>query len=265
MLVHAVASAGPRHYRRDAAKPSFKARARRALRASPAAEARYVSDLRKILKGVHEGTAKAVLEQRHDAAKVTPIHRVIGSLGPHIAKYVGAAFDRMAATVNRTNAEGSKLLGITPRAIGLEEFLAGARKKNIALIHSATLDYADQVRELLEDPDNFGLRVEELAELLEERAGVSTSRAELIARDQTLKTNADLTRERHTRSGIERFTWSTSNDERVRESHAELEGQAFSWDDLPEVDGEEAFPGSPVQCRCVPVPILDDGDDSGSE
>jgi SPP1 gp7 family putative phage head morphogenesis protein len=235
-------------------------KARRALRASPAAEARYVADLRKILRGVHEGTQRAVLEHREDAAKVTPLSRVIGALGPHVAKHVGMAFDRMAAAVNRKNHEGQKLLGITPKAIDLEDFLVAQRKKNIALIHSATLDYADQVREVLEDEGNLGLRVEDLRNLLVERAEVSESRAELIARDQTLKTNAALTKERHARSGVERFTWSTSNDERVRESHAALEGEAFSWDELPEVDGEEAYPGSPIQCRCIPVPILDDED-----
>ncbi len=63
------------------------------------------------------------------------------------------------------------------------------------------------------------------------------------------------------RAGITQYTWSTSKDERVRPSHAELEGEQFSYDDPPEVDGEPANPGEPILCRCVPLPVLDLGDD----
>jgi SPP1 gp7 family putative phage head morphogenesis protein len=89
------------------------------------------------------------------------------------------------------------------------------------------------------------------------RFDVTKSHADLIARDQVTKLNADMTRMRHKAAGIKRFRWSTSRDERVRESHAALDGEEFSYDDLPEVDGEKVMPGEPVCCRCVAIAIVD--------
>jgi SPP1 gp7 family putative phage head morphogenesis protein len=69
--------------------------------------------------------------------------------------------------------------------------------------------------------------------------------------------NSAFNQERQQQVGIERFEWSTSQDERVRESHAELDGKTFSWNDLPVVDDEEASPGTPICCRCVAIPVVD--------
>ena len=41
-----------------------------------------------------------------------------------------------------------------------------------------------------------------------------------------------MTAERHQRLGIEKFTWDTSGDERVRDEHRALDGQVFSYDDI---------------------------------
>jgi SPP1 gp7 family putative phage head morphogenesis protein len=62
---------------------------------------------------------------------------------------------------------------------------------------------------------------------------------------------------RQTNAGITHYIWSTSHDERVRASHARLNGETFSWKDPPEVDGERANPGEPVNCRCVAIPVID--------
>jgi len=112
--------------------------------------------------------------------------------------------------------------------------------------------YADQVEEIFSDPSNFGLRVEELQAMLLERADVSVSRAELIARDQTLKLLGQINEERQTAAGVESYEWSTSNDERVRDEHQILEGTTQSWDSAP----EPGHPGEDFQCRCVAVPII---------
>jgi SPP1 gp7 family putative phage head morphogenesis protein len=97
-----------------------------------------------------------------------------------------------------------------------------------------------------------GVRVEVLAHDLKERFGVSDSRAELIARDQTLKLNGQLNRHRQLNAGIEEYIWDTSGDERVRESHARLDGQKFSWHTPPSV----GHPGQDFQCRCSAIPVV---------
>lgn len=110
----------------------------------------------------------------------------------------------------------------------------------------------------------------DLADDIEDRFNVSERHARLIARDQVGKFYAALNHSRQREMGIRKFTWMTAGDERVREEHAELDGQVFSYDDPPEVDGEIALPGEPIQCRCWASPIFegdegDEGDDEGDD
>jgi len=127
-------------------------------------------------------------------------------------------------------------------------------------------DQLDKIKDILRN--GRAHRAETLADELEEQLeGVTRSRAEFIARDATLKLNAHVTRERQKACGIEQYIWSTSLDERVRDTHAELEGQTFSWDDQPVVneDGDVGHTGDDYQCRCVAVPILPELDEDDDE
>lgn len=116
-----------------------------------------------------------------------------------------------------------------------------------------------EVRGVIEGPLREGVRVEEVRKKIEERLGVVRSRAELIARDQTLKLYGQIQEARQTAAGIEEYTWSTSEDERVRAGHEHLEGTTQRWDNPPIVDpktGRKAHPGGDFQCRCAAIPIL---------
>lgn len=248
---------------------------RRALKASARAEARYVRDITGILRGVHEWTMAQLepeiarwepdspkrADGRPNAHHV--VSTVLAGLRTHVARHVSDAFDRMAVQVNKKNIAGMKVLGI-PVSPGAQDVLKRARDANIRLVEDAGRAYAQQVREIFDDPANFGLRPEELKAKLLERADVSESRAQLIARDQTLKTNAALTKDRHEKAGITRYRWSGSLDERERPMHRELEGQIFNWDEPPVTNpqGDENHPGEDYQCRCVPVPILEEFEES---
>jgi len=48
------------------------------------------------------------------------------------------------------------------------------------------------------------------------------------------------------------YVWRTRRDGKVRSSHAEREGQVFSWDDPP----EGGHPGADYGCRCTAEPYL---------
>ena len=80
-----------------------------------------------------------------------------------------------------------------------------------------------------------------------------------------LKYNANVTRARHEDAGIRSYTWRTSEDERVRESHQALDGQVFRYDDPPtdEDSGEAVNPGDAIQCRCTADPVIPGYDDDG--
>lgn len=260
----------------------------KALRASPQAEVRYVSDLKKILRGVHEYTEAALepilahwhpedktrADAKPSAAGVTS--RVIAGLKVHVAKHVGEAFDRMADTVDKKNRAGMKVLGIDPlwttpiqNVPAALAAMKEARERNIGYVEDAGRDYAEDVRDIFDDPDNFGLTVESLKKKLVDRGNVSESRAETIARTSTTNLNSSITQYRQKKAGITKYRWSTSRDERVRgdpsgkypdadPSHFALEGQVFSWDDPPpaDVDGGPANPGEAINCRCVPIPVF---------
>lgn len=129
------------------------------------------------------------------------------------------------------------------------------RKENVARITGMVEDQLGKIERILEDGD--GHYASTLAKEIQRQCiDVSDSRAELIARDQVLSLNAQITTQRQLDVGITEFIWTTSGDERVRESHAELDGQKFSYDDPPVVDGEPALPGEPILCRCIPYPVL---------
>jgi SPP1 gp7 family putative phage head morphogenesis protein len=158
----------------------------------------------------------------------------------------------------------------------MQAIVERARDRNVNLITRASRVFLDQVKGVLRD--NSGAHPETLAKLLEERVGVSRSRAVLIARDQVGKLHGQIIRHRQVEAGIKRFTWSTSRDERVRPSHAELEGKDFSWDDDIREDEMQDYdiadddpddpapvPGSAIQCRCTALPVLEEAEGEGEE
>lgn len=127
------------------------------------------------------------------------------------------------------------------------------RKENVARITGMVEDQLGKIERILED--GSGHYASTLAKEIQRQCeDVSDSRAELIARDQILTLNAQITRQRQLDVGIKQFVWTTSQDERVRPEHEALEGRTFDWDD-PDTDGE-GVPGEAPLCRCTAYPIL---------
>ena len=100
--------------------------------------------------------------------------------------------------------------------------------------------------------------MEEIEAIIDERFASMESNAELIARDQVGKLNGQLTEMTHTEMGLSRYRWRGVGDERERSSHVNVEGEIFSWDDPPLIDGERVHPGQAIQCRCFAEPVMED-------
>lgn len=158
-------------------------------------------------------------------------------------------------------AMGVNLVAAEPN---LEPVVERFRDENVKLIRSLADEKVTRVRDILTDAGP-GTRVEEIAKSLRDMGDVTRSRAELIARDQVLKLNAEVTQKRHEAAGITEFVWSTSRDERVRPDHKVLEGNRYRYDDPPIVDrrrGTRGLPGvGSIQCRCVAIPVIPGFDD----
>lgn len=133
-----------------------------------------------------------------------------------------------------------------------------ATAENVGLITSIPEQYLGQVERTVFDFVRSGASSDDLVSELENRYNVATSRAVMIARDQTSKMNGALTEVTQRGLGITGYIWRTAGDARVRDSHAALEGRSFDWSDPPSVGP----PGADYNCRCDAEPdfagLLDD-------
>ncbi len=177
--------------------------------------------------------------------------------------FEAAAFTAGERTLKHSKHE-FKRLGIDIRSEPtMTPLIDGWRHDNVALITKMQTDSLDRIETVLRD--GWGQRAETLSGAIKDILGSSDDpksegklqrRADLIARDQVLTLHSKITRHRQKKAGINKYIWTTSNDERVRPEHEELEGETFSWDG--EGDPEEGHPGEAVNCRCVAYPVLDD-------
>ena len=155
---------------------------------------------------------------------------------------------------------GIRLQIVPPTAIAAP-ILDGFVASNADLVKSLTGTALDRMKTIVSEGVRRGTRVGEISQALQEELGVSTRRASLIARDQTLKLFGEIAETQQRAAGIDEYTWSTSDDERVRDAHEELDGTLQKWSDPPVVDprtGRRGHPGSDYQCRCVAIPVMPD-------
>lgn len=139
----------------------------------------------------------------------------------------------------------------------LRDVIGAFTRENVALIKSLPVQAFADIEKTLTGSMADGDRWENMAEDLEQRLGVSQSRANLIARDQVGKLYGDLNRVRQTDLGFDRYIWRTMRDNRVRDEHEERDGLTFEWENPPPGGPESGgHPGEAIQCRCYAEPDL---------
>lgn len=180
--------------------------------------------------------------------------RWLGAFARRQAETIASQFVQTAAKDNARSFAINLYGGDTQ----LQEYLSAASYQNAKLIQSIPAQYLEQVQNIVMTNMRNGMRPSYIEEALVKQFGVTERRAKLIATDQYGKIQGDMNRIRQVNSGVEYFTWITSQDERVRHSHVGVAKRdvgygpgVFRWDDLPVVDGVPTFPGQPVRCRCV--------------
>jgi SPP1 gp7 family putative phage head morphogenesis protein len=237
------------------------------------AEMSYTSSLRKAWDEVSSEVGRIVeaeLRPLTDAERTdaNPVASILERIEAALAATLSLKKIRdMAASiherVNRFNLrEVAASLVVSPQLLpGMREMSEEWSLTNARLITVMGDEVIQDLAARLRDEWARGARWEEIRALVQDRLGVGRSRAELIARDQVLKLNADLTAERHRAVGVTKYRWSSSRDERVRASHRALDGTTQSWANPPIVDprtGRRDHPGQDYQCRCVAMPVFDD-------
>lgn len=204
-------------------------------------------------KGFQAISAKALMKVLEKYEKSDRISQAENIANGFVSR--GDAQNHAEVSTNLKNQTGIDLSAYLRNNPNVVERVNELTVSNIQLIKSIRTQYLDKVQNAVTQAVVNGTLNKDLGEQLKKLGKDAESRAMLIARDQSSKLNAALTRARHEEMGIKKYMWSTSGDERVRASHAEKDGKIFEYTNPP---ADTGHPGHDVNCRCVQIPVLDD-------
>ncbi len=167
-----------------------------------------------------------------------------------------------ASTTVRRTAEfnGRELDRVFERTLGvgipaaepyLDDFIVAATRENVRRVTALLASEFDEAQNVILSGFRRGIRFEEIAQTLESRFNIIENRARLIARDQVASLNGELNRLRQTNIGVTSYVWRTSQDDDVRPSHEELDGEVFTWAQ----GSPEGHPGEPINCFPGDTPL----------
>jgi len=263
--------------RRASQKQARAARKAHGVQEPRAQMADYTAKLLRVVRAMHATVARAFsVRLDAEAAALDPVkmikqqqivHGLRVVLGEKAAKTTKAVDAVGVAVAEQAKGQAQRLLGISleKKAPAVQEALRGFATTNAMLIRSLPDRLLTDVSAAIQA--GRGQTADDLAAMLRERFEVGESRAKLIARDQVLKLNGQLTMLQQAQAGVTEYIWTTSRDERVRDGHEALDGKKFSWEDAPVVDektGRRAHPGTDFQCRCTAFPVMPEDDEDVS-
>lgn len=148
----------------------------------------------------------------------------------------------------------------------MREIMTASVAENVSLIKSIPQQYLQKVAGAVMRSITTGSGLMDLKEGMAKFDGMTERRANNIAKDQTRKAYNSINAKRAQKVGIRKFEWIHSGGGlHPREDHIALDGQIFSYDDLPVIDentGETGLPGQAPNCKCTQRPVIDFGDDN---
>jgi SPP1 gp7 family putative phage head morphogenesis protein len=214
-----------------------------------------------VLEAFVSGALVTEPEERTDARLPRFVLARLEAIDVNLAQIFSGLSDEMARIgrqiANKNGRDLERVVGIAIRSAdpGVGAMIDGFRSSNVAKIKSLVGQELVDITRLLESFE--GIQVDVLRRQIQERFNVTRSKAALLARDQTLTLNSQIARVRQTNVGITHYIWTTSGDERVRQTHRDLDGTTQRWDTPPDVGGgRTAHPGEDFQCRCTAFPVL---------
>jgi len=150
--------------------------------------------------------------------------------------------------VRKDNVQAYKILKL-PTNLKLKKVI----KKDLEILTEYNVGLIKTVNERLKDniKNDIYLALQQnkefsIREIIKNRIGTGHRNFKLIARDQTLKFNRSLTLAKAYYAGYEEFIFKTSKDDRVRKTHAKLEGKRFKV--IGDNAGNRAL--NDINCRC---------------
>lgn len=159
--------------------------------------------------------------------------------GTLVAGFANSTAEQMVTTVATTNSKnfsrsiekvtGVSLAGIIP-AEGLEDFTELSVNKNVSLIKSLPEEYLKQVETIVNNGVVSGARYNTIAKEIMSKTGASSKlakRIKTIATNEIQTINSQITLRRSESLGITEGIFRTSDDEKVRKCHKELNGVRY--------------------------------------
>lgn len=133
------------------------------------------------------------------------------------------------------------------------------------LVDSIVNTYIEKLQIIVSNAVQRGTAMSEVEEEIKVLLNTTDKRAKFIARNEVGNLNGIITMRRQVDCGISVYQWSSSHDERVRPSHAEMDGKYFYWnsDKMGEINGIKVYPSPKYHpcmdynCRCVALPVID--------
>lgn len=144
---------------------------------------------------------------------------------------------------------------------GLREIAKASVAENIMLIKSVSQRYMLRVQGAVMRSISAGEgSITDIRDHLTNYEGITERQVKNIADDQTRKAFNSVNSLRSQASGAEEFEWLHSGGgQKPRQSHIELNGKIFRFDDPPVINpatGKTGMPGEEPNCRCTFVPVF---------
>lgn len=230
--------------------------------ASAATDRKYSSDLRKIARIVAGIIRGYVSGEKID--DIDGMNRMLAQYSESLTPWAVRAAQGMIKAVSLRNEKAfssiSKAIANKLRVDNsVSMVVPQLQAAQVKLIKSLPIQAGERAQKLAyEAAAATGKRSTEIATALEQTESVTLSRATLIARTEVAKVNAIITQARSQAAGIDYYIWQTAEDGDVRESHAEMAGEVFRFDQPPTLsDGMTGNPGEFPNCRCFAIPVIE--------
>lgn len=235
--------------------------------------AQTIREVRKLLEAHQLGAADHAMDANPaSAARIltngltAKFEALFGRKAKQLADRMVAAADKNSKTaLHMSLKEMSGGLSLKTDLLNkqLKTVVTATVAENVALIKSIPRDFLFQVQGDILRGITTGQGLADIIPALEEYEGVTLRRARNIALDQSRKAYNNINKGRMQAVGVKKFEWVHSGGgQKPRELHIELDGQIFSFDDLPIIDektGERGIPGQAINCRCTMVPVIEFG------
>lgn len=129
--------------------------------------------------------------------------------------------------------------------------------ENVGLIKSIASQHLHEVQGVVYQSVLAGRDLGAVTDALQERFGVTRSRAALIARDQNNKATAIVVRTRQDELGITHARWKHSHAGiHPRPSHVAADGKIYPIAKGMYLDGKWVLPGEEINCRCCSESVI---------